>query len=296
MVLRSDHVDEEFLLIFLSHDSRLGNQLFQYSVINKRFPGHRLFLFGFEDSERIMTGFRAIFISREKIPSWLTPHRIRKVLNFLAALLIIGQITETSDDDKYQILIKKGFLWRVFTVESCYFQHESETIDLAPDFKVNSQLIEDAQNWIYANSPKTNFSDLVFVHVRRGDYLSWPSAENPAALSDSWYKNAIETLSKRLVNPFFLLITDDFSFATKFFGSIENLVISNNNADFDFALMTLCNSGILSASTFSWWGAWISRNQHLNTGTFVAPKYWIGHSNKQWIPSGFKSDWLTYLD
>ena len=40
----------------------------------------------------------------------------------------------------------------------------------------------------------------------------------------------------------------------------------------DLCLMTLCNGGIISPSSLSWWGAWLNESENK---VVVAPKIWF---------------------
>ena len=60
--------------------------------------------------------------------------------------------------------------------------------------------------------------------------------------------------------------------------------------------MGLCSHGILSASSFSWWGALYSKNFNKNKNYYIAPKFWVGHRLKKWIPNNFFTNWITYVE
>ena len=52
-------------------------------------------------------------------------------------------------------------------------------------------------------------------------------------------------------------------------------------------LMQLCNHHVIANSSFSWWGAWISKKQ----GLVIAPKTWFNNpdiSIAQLIPVSWK--------
>jgi hypothetical protein len=62
--------------------------------------------------------------------------------------------------------------------------------------------------------------------------------------------------------------------------------------------MASCEGGVLSASSFSWCGAHLARRSLASrglTGTFIAPRYWVGHRRGEWYPFGYKFPWITYL-
>jgi hypothetical protein len=79
------------------------------------------------------------------------------------------------------------------------------------------------------------------------------------------------------------------------FSKYPNVVISENCQYVDLALMKQCSMGILSASSFAWWGAWFSFQNEKNYNIYIAPKYWGGHRTRHWYPEGFIFDWITYF-
>ena len=91
---------------------------------------------------------------------------------------------------------------------------------------------------------------LAFVHIRRGDYLRWPSADAPAALPYTWYLNAIKSMQAKFPNCIFVLLSDDVLYLEDIFGSSSGFHISNNTPEVDLAIMSLCHSGILSEVPF----------------------------------------------
>jgi hypothetical protein len=50
----------------------------------------------------------------------------------------------------------------------------------------------------------------------------------------------------------------------------------------------MCENNIIANSTFSWWGAWLNRN---NSKTVIAPKQWyndhVEHDIEDLIPKGW---------
>lgn len=126
----------------------------------------------------------------------------------------------------------------------------------------------------------------VFVHIRRGDYVRWPSRDNPAVLPASWFTDAMQAVRSRLDKPQFVVVTDDVPYAREIFGHHGDVAIAAESWEIEFALMTLCDAGILSASSFSWWGAYLAHAAG-SAGPFVAPKYWAGRPQGEWYPPSF---------
>jgi hypothetical protein len=44
----------------------------------------------------------------------------------------------------------------------------------------------------------------------------------------------------------------------------------------ELAIMTMCNAGIISNSSYSWWGAYLMSTRK----KIIAPKYWYGWKQK----------------
>ncbi len=72
-------------------------------------------------------------------------------------------------------------------------------------------------------------------------------------------------------------MSDEPEFVEKEFKYIENKLISYK-AHFgtDFAIMTKCESAILSPSSFGWWGSYMMKDRDV----VFAPKYWTGFNSK----------------
>ncbi len=138
-------------------------------------------------------------------------------------------------------------------------------------------------------------SNLIFIHVRRGDYLHWPTLDNPAALSDSWYLKQIDQISKDRKQARFLFFTDDPTYVRNhILNKVPNGDIYHHSEAFDLAVMTLCAGGVLSPSSYAWWAAKLSSQLGVNK-LFIAPNFWIGHARAEWHPPGIKSTFLKYV-
>ena len=69
-----------------------------------------------------------------------------------------------------------------------------------------------------------------------------------------WYFKCINIFEKNLKILFCNFIDDKVVFEN--FKDKNKFYCSINTFEIDFCLMSLCDGGILSASSFSWWGAW----------------------------------------
>jgi hypothetical protein len=72
-------------------------------------------------------------------------------------------------------------------------------------------------------------------------------------------------------NTAFIVVSDDMEWAKE---NIKGPNVAYSPFDdeiMDFYLMTQCNNGIISNSSFSWWGAWLNANLEK---IVIAPKLW----------------------
>lgn len=106
----------------------------------------------------------------------------------------------------------------------------------------------------------------VAVHIRRGDYLSNPDALRIHGLCDaSYYRSALSNLATHLNQPLSLFIfTDDPLWVRQHLALPSEMIdsqllIEGTTAEEDMMLMSYCHHHVIANSTFSWWGAWLSK-------------------------------------
>lgn len=177
----------------------------------------------------------------------------------------------------------------------CYFQGESFfDPKVITSLTLKPELLAYAQKILNDEVPDGKIP--IFVHIRRGDYVSWPSKEHPAILPASYYRKCLKIVQAKIPNSFFIFTSDDPFYIKDVFGDLENSsYISQGSSYEDFALMTQCQGGILSASSFAWWAAYLARF-HNGDGIFLAPKHWCGHRLGYWYPVFIKSSFLNYVE
>lgn len=133
-----------------------------------------------------------------------------------------------------------------------------------------------------------------FVHVRRGDFVKRPDYH--FNLPMEYFEESISKFDRDIS---VLVFSDDIEWCKEqeifksdrfnFSETSDRLPLTNFLKAqytesalipyFDLCLMTLCNGGIISNSTFSWWGAWLQRNR---TRDIICPAKdkWGGRLNK----------------
>jgi hypothetical protein len=123
------------------------------------------------------------------------------------------------------------------------------------------------------NSEKSSIS----LHIRRGNYVTIDSVNQiHGTISLDYYEKAIEFFGSTVENPFFYVFSDDIEWAKahlKINFPVLFVDINDDKTDFeDLRLMSSCKHNIIANSTFSWWAAYLNRN---NDKVVIAPDKWF---------------------
>ncbi|MCQ2149682.1 MAG: alpha-1,2-fucosyltransferase [Bacteroidales bacterium] len=112
------------------------------------------------------------------------------------------------------------------------------------------------------------------VHVRRGDYLNEPGFYGICGID--YYRKAIGKIG--CAGKHFYIFSDDIDWCRRELSPLledteVDFVTWNTGTDSwqDMFLMSRCRHLIIANSSFSWWGAFLNRNE----GTIIAPAVWV---------------------
>lgn len=275
-------------------NGRLGNQIFQYLALKSYAPKDKIVLIGMEPLNHMFEGIEADFIlpQNSRIVKAFTA-RLSKVAVFLSSSIpLASTLEEILSPQSNKLFCKQNLLKNIVICVDGFFQNEQlYNKDELQKVSLKKKLIVKAQD--YLKSISSTEKTPIFVHVRRGDYLVWPSKEAPAVLPLSWYYTQMDIIRSKVDNPLFIVMTDDQTYANEYFSNISDVHISKETEQVDFAIMSICDHGILSASSFSFWAAYFAKRKN-NTGRFIAPLFWAGHQTNRWYPYFIKTDWLEY--
>jgi len=282
-------------MILHIEDGRLGNQLFQYVGLKKYFPKENLFFLGSENFQKLFENIDGYFLFNKKIKPLYFYLIVRAIL-FLTKIRFVGRIYEDISSN-YKINIKQGILWKIFISYNNYFQHQESIAEIKNPPVLKFKIRKKALEWFKEKRINLNKNKIVFVHIRRTDYLHIPSNRFPGVLNISWYKKMMNLVKKKIQNPIFVIMGDDHYYLQDCFKSSNTIFISENKFEIDLSIMTYCAAGILSPSSFAWWGAFYARKYNLNVKFFfIGPKYWLGHREKKWVPQNFYTNWITFIE
>lgn len=126
--------------------------------------------------------------------------------------------------------------------------------------------------------PSNRIHKTVGIHVRRGDYLIFPTKHPVVTMQ--YLSNAVCYFTNRNYR-YFMVFSDDMAWCkenlnTDRFPECKFTYSEGNPPKKDMILLSQCEHQIIANSTFSWWGAWLNRNPQK---IVIAPEIWFGKGN-----------------
>jgi hypothetical protein len=166
-----------------------------------------------------------------------------------------------------------------FQSEKYFLDYRNEILDL---FEPNEETKIKIDDFFSEFSNKRTCS----IHVRRGDYVG---IQNYHCLQEiDYYKKSIEMIG---IDTTFLIFSDDIDWCKDNFYFLDNKIFITGFSDHEqLYLMSICNDNIIANSTFSWWGAWMNKNDNKKV---ISPKKWFGDSNQHLnVKDVYCNNWL----
>jgi hypothetical protein len=261
---------------------RLGNQLFIYSAAAKASDtNERLVLVGFSALLTVFPSIRnqAVVVPIKREQKWIWSCA-EWVLRCLAKIGLTRLLTSVPDKSKLQR--SKGLTG--LTMFDAGFCQDQQLVDedlvkdlLEKDFWPS----EVAEKHLIEENSMRERKKTFFIHVRRGDYLSWPAPDAPAALPVAWYLDQISDVKSNFPNAKFQVYSDDAEYCENEFANIEDVEFVNASLRTSLIHMSLCDGGILSASSLSWWAAYFGAIRN-NNNLYIGPEFWFGWPKSVW--------------
>lgn len=264
-------------MIFFFGDGRLGNQLFQYVFIRSMcHASQTVVAYNFEDILALFESVPNVINIRNKYLRYALRKLILPLISGLAKLKLISSVqVNTYDEHGFTVpdttFKKTTGLLPVVYVYPCFAQSETFfSNNEANRLTIKKTFLDKAEQFLAIIPAKYT---KVFIHIRRTDYITFAVLGKPGVdLPQSYYQHAIRHYQENVSDPFFVFLTDDAAYVESAFQDIPNKIISNNSMFVDYAIITLCEYGAMSNSSFCWWAAYMMKNRkHV-----FAPKYWLG--------------------
>jgi hypothetical protein len=123
------------------------------------------------------------------------------------------------------------------------------------------------------------------LHIRRGDYVKHEQFHPLQSLE--YYNNAIQILKEK--TDLFVVFSDDIPWCKENL-NIDNIVYIENEKDYiELYLMSMCDNNVIANSSFSWWGAWLNKNENK---IVIGPKKWFGPQIKSDPKDIIPDNWI----
>jgi len=294
--------------VFLHPNGRLGNQLIELLGARSTFPGKNIIAINFTEARS--------FLQSTAIHYWIGSDDSYGLLSRISAKLLwlIGKLPKSALNILFSVAIEDRSnninihpplirLIDLIWVDGPFFQN-LDCLDTALMSRFKSRdhyprlAIQYLNSFIHPANSKPVYN--IFLHVRLGDYLRHDRNRvdtNRYVLPEQYYHYALTQILSRSLPPFHIFVaSDEIDVARNLFSNLENSTFVNESSELTLSILSSCDAGILSASSFSWWAAHVALLINNRSGPFIAPKYWLGFSSRLWHPLGFESKSLTYIE
>lgn len=164
-----------------------------------------------------------------------------------------------------------------FDLYTYWYNDIKEKID---NWEFQTDIQVQAINRLNKIKEKLGKKPTVSIHIRRGDY-TLPQNQPLNIVDEDYYVKAL-TKNFLPINDYnFLIFSNDIEYAkTQLEGNnvyfvepkgIDSYSYTSSEKD-DLALLSLCDHHIITNSTYSWWGAYLSKNQNKK---IICPTNWL---------------------
>jgi len=282
-------------MILIRSQGQLGNQMFLFSAAKKVADDKEwLIAFGFLE-------LAAVLPKRPKRVIWVpVPHRFdRPVKKFFKRLRVFASrfchCALVDCGATARVERSHGCRWPlVFEFGLCQDENlaPAEVLtELVLELRENSALKARVSKKI--GNSKIVDGSLGFCHVRLGDYRDFTAHGASPVLPASYYTRSLGELKSTAPDVPIVVLSDDVTAAQEMLSEEAGLFFPDLDTQESFWVMMNSDFGILSASTFSWWGARFASADH--RGPYLAPEYWMGFRRDLWFPSEkIRASFLQY--
>lgn len=277
----------------------LGNQMFQYAAARRLACHHNTELFldvtGFTSYALRKYELDIFRINASIVPSDMLNHvpfsrkdalrlGIRKMFT---KEIVFQSVKEKTPDFQEEILsLPDNVYLEGYWQSEKYFADITDIISkefsfVSPPSAINQELMEEIGG---CNS--------VSVHIRRGDYVSnRKTLETHGVLVIDYYMQALNLMEEKVKDLQVFVFSDDIPWARDNLKTDLPLHFIEHNGEEkdyeDMRLMSNCKHHIIANSSFSWWGAWLGKQEGK---VVVAPARWFytrSYNCNDRLPSGW---------
>lgn len=306
--------DGEKKMVVLTLGGGLGNQMFQYAFARKvqqltqddvlKFTGYHLK--GTGNSEKMLFNLNIVpgitfCDEKEQQEVERVQERALKKMHYYK---VLSRYVKGAAPWRIRLLSKKG----IYTTYSLYNEQKYEV----PDCRVKyiegayqtytywEDMIPQIKNELKVKTKPSEANRLlmeemqscesVCVHVRRGDYLA-PEFAHLNVCDQDYYMEAMQKMEAQKPDAVFYIFTNNHKEVEWIkenydFSGFEVRYVDLDNPDYEeLRLMYHCKNFIISNSTYSWWGQFLSDSPNK---IVMAPSVWNREMNADGI---YMPDW-----
>jgi hypothetical protein len=242
----------------IGYSGRLGNQMFQYATLK---------------AISLETGFPCFLPDNTKVKldglfdmtnnKWIS-YKLDLFDGFEITTPILNVQTNSTYQEKEFTFEPEIFGISNNTTIEGYFQ-SYKYFDKYKDVILNEFTFK--KEILYKNfNTISKYTNPVSVHIRRGDYINHPGYWT---ITSEYIQEALSQFTDNEYT--FLIFSDDIEWCKKIFP--EGVIFIEGNTAFeDLCLMSMCKHNIIANSSYSWWGAYLNKNEGKRV---IAPKNWF---------------------
>jgi hypothetical protein len=158
-----------------------------------------------------------------------------------------------------------------------YFQSEKYFRDIKSEiYNIFSVKIEPNEIELKYISLMSSYTSIA-VSMRLGD--DYKSSKKLNVCNKKFYIDGINELKERFEHARFFIFSDDIDRAKEYLNQDDSYIYIEDCNDYQsLRLMNKCEHFIISNSSFSWWGAFLSQSKNK---VILAPEKWYGHMDKE---------------
>lgn len=167
-----------------------------------------------------------------------------------------------------------------------YFQSEKYFAEISEIIKKELRIKNIDNTIVHRLARQMEKENSVCIHIRRDDYIGNKRFE---ICTEKYYRQAVELIKEKVKKPIFYVFSNsssDLKWIKEHYNFTANMhfVEEGKNEFEDLFLMYHCQNHIISNSTFSWWGSYLSNNS-----ITIAPQKWINSDEKQDV---LRDEWI----
>lgn len=234
----------------LGINGRLGNQLFQYAAAKAAAIKTRSLFAIPSENHKLFEYFK---LNCKK-------YSLKQNGDVLSKLKLYNE-TVFNYDKRYESITDNTNLFGYFQSEKYFLSIEDE---IRKDFTFKDEIVDNSKKFLNSLDDKRRF---ISMHIRRTDYVGLQNFHPLCSLD--YYTDAMKYFGESN----FLIFSDDIEWCRKNFIGKQYFFSEGNKEIDDLCIMSMCDGNIIANSSYSWWGAWLNKNNNV-----VAPKKWFGNA------------------